>query len=478
MDYKKKYIKYKSKYINLKNNFLSGGHYNKCLKELNKQIDKRKNILIIDFIAETIKDKLVIPKGLVNNIDDIYKLITKEKISLEEDINTPEKFMNKYKEDILEFIDSDVEYKILDKINFINLIFIDLIRKSEGFNKNLDMKIIKNIINIYSEKDNIIFNKIKKYYNEIKEFKTISKKDNYMFVVNNSKPILFFLQIMKSYSYSFNDSYIIGDSCAKFKYMYDILIPNNNIDIIYFSGKMYKKEDEEDEEYIRLMNENCLKYYENNKLVMEKIFYNLSLTISKKIILYDFIGSGESLLTFIELLILINNNKFHLSNFKNIIKEKILFVLFTNFKNTKIINTLPDDINYIIIGLQIDYNDFSTFLNSDNFLGESKICSRCIPSYKVDKWKYIPGDIYIDDIDGPNYIGCNLNKLYLYLFLICCLGNIINPTFDMIDTNDINCWINGDYNLFSSYIKNLDLDKKLYLEDEDIDNLYEIRVKA
>jgi hypothetical protein len=57
MDYKKKYIKYKLRYINLKNNFLSGGHYNKCIKELYYQIDKRKNILIINFIAETIKDK-------------------------------------------------------------------------------------------------------------------------------------------------------------------------------------------------------------------------------------------------------------------------------------------------------------------------------------------------------------------------------------------------------------------------------------
>ena len=484
MNYKNKYLKYKLKYLTQKNNnIMIGGTHNKCLLLLDTKIKEKENeLLIIMFIRNYNKEFLSHPqfnRGLLElkkkSLKEIYDNYLTN-FSLDESIDTYEKFIKFYHSKILPSFgtNGDDEYKMLKKIEFINNNFYDILNKNNGIQNVLKMSEISNIFENTNMK--VIYDK----YNEISDASNILQFQKFIFVPENIDPILFFIEIMKSYSD--NDCYVIGDSCLKFKNMCEIL-KIDNIDIIYFSGNMFNNRDitNINIEYKQTMDTNYIYYYQNNKKLIDKIFCRLGDKSHKKVIIYDYIFTGVSTLTFIEFLKLLNIEYFKIDDFENIIKNKIIFINYfitidelADIKKAihKITNQLllPQiNLNYILIYLDFDPEMRNHFVHSDYFdhVGSnSNICSRCVSSYKASEWNNPPSEVYIDEKDSFNYIGCNLNKMYIYLFL----SNIYLKKYSI--KKDYTTYIYGKYEIFSDYIKCLNL-----THDDSDCNLFKIEMR-
>jgi hypothetical protein len=490
MNYKNKYLKYKLKYLNQKNNnMMIGGTHNKCLLLLDTKIKEKENeLLIILFIKNYNEGFLSHPQFnralselKKNSIKEIYeKYFTN--FDLDERMDTYEKFIEVYHSKILPSFSSkgDDEYNMLKKIEFINNSFYDLLNKNNGIQNVLKMSEISNIFeNINRDELNIEDLYIK--YNEISNTPNIMQLKKFIFVPENIDPILFFIEIMKSYSD--NDCYVIGDSCLKFKNMCEIL-KIDNIDIIYFSGNMFNNRDHTNinTEYKQIMDTNYIYYYQNNKKLIDKIFCRLKDKSHKKVIIYDYIFSGVSILTFIEFLKLLNKEYFNIDEFENIIKNKIIFINYfitsdelADIKKgiyniTKQLLLPQINLNYILIYLDFDVEIRNHFVHSDYFdhygSFNTKICSRCVSSYKASEWNNPPSEVYIDDVDSLNYIGCNLNKMYIYLFL----SNIYLKNYNI--KKDYTTYIYGKYEIFSDYIKCLNV-----THDDSDCNLFKIEMR-
>lgn len=483
MNYKNKYLKYKLKYLTQKNNnIMIGGTHNKCLLLLDTKIKEKENeLLIILFIKNYNPGMLSIPqfnrallelkkKSIKEIYDDYFT-----KFSLDERMNTYEKFIKVYHDQILPsfLLKGDNEYNMLKKIEFINNSFYDLLSKNNGIKNVLKMSEISNILGNTNIDDVYI------KYNEISNATNILQLQKFIFVPENIDPILFFIEIMKSYSD--NDCYVIGDSCLKFKNMCEML-KIDNIDIIYFSGNMFNNRDNTNIniKYKQIMETNYINYYQNNKKLIDKIFSRLGDKSHKKVIIYDYIFSGVSTLTFIEFLKLLNIKYFKIDEFENIIKNKIIFINYfiTGDELAEIKKGIYDitkqlllpqiNLNYILIYLDFDVEMRNHFVHSDYFDQSlnSKICSRCVSSYKASEWDKPPSEVYIDDIDSFNYIGCNLNKMYIYLFL----SNIHLKNYNI--KKDYTTYIYGKYEIFSDYIKCLNI-----THDDSDCNLFKIEMR-
>lgn len=463
MDYKYKYNKYKRKYLELRGGLRDD---NICLRDLDKLYKDKKNEIIenhfmrnifniivplitddnirsiarfhinsntqkeLDSLRSEINDD---PNNLKNILKEIltsyeypismecfYDLFTFIGVRLPNNINTISKYKTNYANEIQDILDTNYELKILNNIIFINRKLISELKEIDGNRRVLD---INEICNIFDNKiNNHDFDQILEKYNYLKNNIT-AQYQKYIFVEKEIKPYLFFLKIMENYI--MQDNYILGDSCIKFKYMYDILDPENNINVLHFSGNMYENDYICPKNHDPFIN-NYLKYYNNNKQKIDQLFSTIK-SDNKKVIIYDFTHTGNSILTFIEVLICINQDIFKIENFEYCIKNKILFILQILTSEILEINKLKNklrDINYIFVSFpNIDIDFYFHFINSDRNIGDialTKICSRCISYYDPSKWGEPPEEVYCtkNPNDDYNYIGCNLNKMYLYLLLI------------------------------------------------------------
>jgi len=213
MNYKNKYLKYKLKYLTQKNNnIMIGGTHNKCLLLLDAKIKEKENeLLIIMFIKHYNEEFLSRPqfnkvllelkKKSIKEIYDDYFM----KLELDQRMDTYEKFIKVYHDQILPsfLLKGDNEYNMLKKIEFINNKFFDLLSKNNGIKNVLKMSDISNIFENTNIKDVYI------KYNEISNASNILQFEKFIFVPENIDPILFFIEIMKSYSD--NDCYVIVD---------------------------------------------------------------------------------------------------------------------------------------------------------------------------------------------------------------------------------------------------------------------------
>jgi len=278
MDYQLKYIKYKNKYLLLKS-LLKGG-VNVCIENLKKEIDITKKQLL----ALSLRPKIT------------------------------------YSTDFILYQKKSIE--IIENLQLINDKFIELVTNHNGLNELLEMKKIKDILKKYlSESSKSGFIDIPKLYDNIINYtKPINyPKEKELFVINkytkstldyhtfmsNKNSILFFLKIMNEYL-NIYDGYFLGDSPYKFKNMMEILRPDLILNFVLFSGSYYDRKIKKIKEgYIDKMKASIDDYHLNNKEIMDKLFSNLLETSSKKIVIFDFIDTGYSILTFVEFLKLI-----------------------------------------------------------------------------------------------------------------------------------------------------------------------------
>jgi hypothetical protein len=206
-------------------------------------------------------------------------------------------------------------------------------------------------------------------------------------------------------------------------------------------------------------------YYDNNKPMMDKLFTALS--SKKRICIFDFVETGYSILTFIYFIKLLNTLVFKIDNIDFAIKHYILFINFVHNnvytkKTFKVISKILGEpnviINYILININLEDNLWKHMVNSDATL----LCARCLPYYPPSDWvRSYP--VYEEDIKSgeeykyiDNYLGCNLNKFYLYIYLISQFKNI-DPNiqklvFKKIKSEDSKYFIYGDY---INYVKNV-----------------------
>ena len=280
--YYKKYIKYKTKYIQLK------GGSNPCLEKLKMDIS----------------DKI----DVIQNIDDTTQNV----------------------DDMTQMYDNlIIQTSNLEKLDKINNILIDLTSNNEGLTKILSMSTIKQILQTYLKEDSTvniieIYNELLKY---VKSDDTLKTVEYYSFLIRNNS-ILFFLKIINEYAVVY-DCYFLGDSTYKFKNMMEILRPDISFESILFSGNMYNKiTGEIKEDYLKAMIENIDSYYENNKIVIDRLFSNLKDDKKRPIAIFDFVETGSSINTFLYFLRLLNKKFFKIPSFELVIKNRILFINF------------------------------------------------------------------------------------------------------------------------------------------------------
>jgi hypothetical protein len=359
MNYYNKYLKYKNKYTKLKNQI--GGYDIKCEKLLDIDINKYES------------DK---------NISKVLREI------------------KKYNNEFLSLIkDNDGSMKILSNDEIKHIM------------KDIDL------INIHNFYDRILVdNNFMLYFAK------------HVFITENVNEYLFFIKVYNYYSNNY-PVFILGDSLYKLKKMYDFITNTNNDNVIKFSGNMFDKNiDKLDNKYIIPYNENINEFYEENKKFIDIIFDSLNNLELPKIIIFDFSLKGFSLLTFIECLKKINEEQFYIyyiDDIKTKIKNKLLFISFVMFTDSleeiiKNIGQPKEKLDYILFSFNdIDTSFISHFINSDRS-SSSQLCSRCVPKYEPKQWK-IHEDIFIDITDEnesyKNYLGCNLNNVYVYIFL-------------------------------------------------------------
>ncbi len=395
MNYKDKYLKYKLKYLKLKEQL--GGQTNSCIESL-------------DFRIEELNDEYE-----AASVDKKIKIL-------------------------------EVKNNYL-KIKEINDTLINLIKTNDGLTTVLEMNKVVEIIKSYlgsADKVDILkkYTELMSYIKkESASLHTGLKMEEYIFTNKNLTSLLIFLKIIDDYSQIY-ESYFLGDSAAKFKNMMEVLRPGNKYNSIIFSGNMYDKSTGTvKEDYKKLMEEHIDEYYANNKVMVDKIFEHLSGTNRKRMIIYDYVDTGASIPTFVYFLKLLNTKFFKLLGIDTKIKTNILFLSFVgnwvqgkDFRSIAVRMGEPNTkINYILLNINLDSELWEHAVNSDS--DRSKICARCIPYYKPDLWKTTP-DVYIDDLNGPNYLGCNLNRMYIYLYL-CYAFSSTNPNIDLLEYTPI-----------------------------------------
>lgn len=482
MEYKDKYIKYKEKYLKLQNFIKFGGaNENKCIKYLNQSIIDQESLYYIEKILSLSYDKMIgkfidlttAKKGSELTEDEIRRLKLEIYNQIRRQFLIPKKydellrylqeynimpidiknfndFKLKYNNDVInEKIENDPKIFYYKKIKYINTAFINKLKENNGDRINLSMSQIKEIFLQFNDDiDN--FKVILKNYSDVTLYPKINNIEDseynefykLMFTTSNPNPIYVFLKIIKDYSKY--DSYFLGGSNTKFKYMMDILMPENTFEVIPFSGNMFRERKKEnlDVEFQRKINDNYELYYHHNKALIDKIFNKIK---NDKIVIYDYIHSGVSILTFKYLIELINNKYFHYENFEECFKN-IIFIgyvgeyLINKSEFNKILLNMGEpgeNINYLLLNLSIETDFAFHFYHSDEFGGfnpliVSNICSRCTPGYDPEKWVREVSDIFFDKDDrAPNYIGCNLNKMYIMLFLLYNFKNSLD-TIDQL----------------------------------------------
>lgn len=377
-----------------------------------------------------------------------------------------------------------ISYKILESIENINKILTKLISDNNGLKEVLTMDKIKEILKKYisdASNPNIIevYNNIMKYVINKPDFfndfnsKKISKEDfrKIYDIYNKIKAIitehtfipignstLFFTKIISEYAEQY-ECYFLGDSVYKFKNMMEILRPDITFNSILFSGNMYnKKTGEVKLDFQDKMKAFIRNYYDNNKAMMDKLF--TALISKKRICIFDFVETGYSILTFIYFIKLLNTLVFKIDNIEFAIKHYILFINFVHndiytkktFKAiSKILGEPNVIINYILININLEDNLWRHMVNSDATL----LCARCLPYYPPSDWVH-SYPVYKEDIKIgeeyeyiDNYLGCNLNKFYLYIYLISQFKkidpNIQKLVFKKIKSDDSKYYIYGDY---------------------------------
>jgi hypothetical protein len=394
-------------------------------------------------------------------------------------------------------------YVTLEMVENINKILTKLISENNGLKEVLTMDKIKEILKKYitdESNPNIIelYNNIMKYVinkpNFINDYesKKISKEDfrklydvyykiRETIIAHTFIPIgnstLFFIKMINEYADSY-DCYFLGDSVYKFKNMMEILRPDITFNSILFSGNMYNKTTGEIKlDFQEKMKTFITNYYDNNKLMMDKLF--TALISKKRICIFDFVETGYSILTFIYFIKLLNTLVFKIENIDFVIKHYILFINFVHNnvytkKTFKVISKILGEpnviINYLLININLEDNLWKHMVNSDSTL----LCARCVPYYPPSDWvRSYP--VYEEDIKSgedykyiDNYLGCNLNKFYLYIYLITQFKNI-DPNiqklvFKKIKSEDSKYFIYGDYiNYVKNFRENIDPSNTLKL---------------
>ena len=365
-----------------------------------------------------------------------------------------------------------------NKLKNINDILIELISKNDGLTKIMPMSQVKEILKLYlSNKENVdIIKKYKELSNYIEEGLLPSILGRYIFTTTGNS-ILFFLKIINEYNKDY-DSYFLGDSTSKFQNLMEILRPDVTFKSILFSGNMYTKTDKTDkykgvinEDYKKLMAENVEEYYKNNKSIVDELFDNLKKPSGRRIAIYDFVDTGASIPTFIHLIKLLN--KFYmLPNIDSAIKSRLLFINFVGhwIKTKDLFNKISnkigvpnEKINYILINIDIKESIWEHIVNSDT-VDKTRICARCIPYYKPALWNTTP-TIFLEDGDGykPNYIGCNINRFFLYIYLVHVF-NSIDPDISklkFIKSKTSEYFIHGESRFFLNELReNIDSSNK------------------
>ena len=193
--------------------------------------------------------------------------------------------------------------------------------------------------------------------------------------------------------------------------MNDLINNKNSNNIIKFSGNMYKSDiNIIDTEYEEQIIQNIDLFYINNKVIIDDIFMS-----KNQVIIFDFAISGLSLLTFKRCIKLINEKYFHNNDFDKFFLEKIHFVIISvNEQFHKVVSNIKDKVNFSMVSID-NLDNFVHFGNSDN-TKLSALCSRCVPKFLPTEW-FNPNNIFIDTNNEENYIGCNINNVYIYAYI-------------------------------------------------------------
>ena len=337
------------------------------------------------------------------------------------------------------------EFNIFCKILQYKSILINLIYRESG---NNSLILLESLNNIY-QKNNTKLNEMYSYFFNEKKNSTIQKE---VFYTPEPLPILVFLKFIQYYDNLVNGNiYFLGDSLYKFKIMYDLLKPENNSKLIKFSGNKFLSKEVENifsenninTDFVDNLKKNAEEYYFKNQTLIDNIFDNLKKR--KKIVIFDYLTSGVSLLTLIEFFKYLNENvirdNLKIENFNDVILKRVLFVNLHSYIETKrIISILEGRINFVTYEMDIDPFFFYHFINSDKFL-TSNLCSRCVPKYSPDLWKENI-EVYKEEMDYLNYLGCNISNLEIIIFLNFILKNKLDLDKIIISkgsTNDKKC---------------------------------------
>lgn len=324
------------------------------------------------------------------------------------------------------------EFDIISKILNYKSLLIKSVYEAGG---NDSLISLDNLVEIYNSNKRM-FDRMYSYFTNFKRNQMIQKE---VFYTPNPTPFMAYLKFIQYYDDQTNGNiYFLGDSVFKFKMVYDLLKPDNTSKSIKFSGNKFLNKDLEDifiesninHEFMDDLILNAKDYYHNNKEIIDGLF--LKLKKDEKIVIFDYLTSGVSLLTLVDFLKILNDkileDEFKIRNNESIIFEKILFVnLHSYVEPERIFKILGKKINFITYEMDMDSFFFYHFINSDKLL-TSNLCSRCIPKYSPELWNK-KTEVYLEEnssIRYKNFLGCNISNLEIIIFLNFVLAGVLD----------------------------------------------------
>jgi hypothetical protein len=310
-------------------------------------------------------------------------------------------------------------YEIIGKVSICNFdeitkILIDIVK---------EFKIL-----MEKNGDTTNFSEVERFYKNF--YKTAHEQFTWMFL---------YYQKVKEYFNNNYSVYSLGSSLEKVNLVYSLL--KEEIIEIPFSGSMYDYIpgttniilNEEKKALMMTSYKDLLKNNTNFKLLVDRLNNN-----DKRVVITDVKAQGKSLLT---LLTLFKANDVNMDNL-------YFFYITTddepvpnNFIYTKTDNDLRRE---------FVYNNSITFLNTIDiepiFIHGEDFGTRCITRYNYTEWTKQPTDIYFDeDIKDAedagddfnitksqinNYLKCNFNNMFFYLFSVCFFEKFVKPNID------------------------------------------------
>ena len=247
----------------------------------------------------------------------------------------------------------------------------------------------------------------------VKQFDTNNKNDfdfyTNMLYTKEFPVIILYYQQLNVY---FNDGYTVfslGDSLDKLNTFWNIKNLSRQITTIPFSGSMFDEQLNLDENTKRKMITQYSNLLNNNHQFAQLIY---ALNNGQRVVITDFLNTGKSYLTLLELF-----SHFHV----NIDSLYFLYITYNDDIDSHYFLTRSATYHYTHpIQLIWVPDDADAGILSFYFTNSETSHSRCVPKYTVNDWKNPVSDIFYNKINGQyNYKNCNLHTLLFYMAMVC-----------------------------------------------------------